>query len=126
MKKLPHSALFGTRLAPVRALVFVALVLVISWLAFSPAPPRGASLGWDKANHASAFAALMVSGRLAWPRLPWRALALGLLAYGGAIELIQTQLPPREGDWLDLLADAVGLGLGTVVMNALRRGLGAK
>ncbi|MDY0743749.1 VanZ family protein [Paucibacter sp. R3-3] len=126
MNKLLNSALFGTRLAPLRALVFVALVIVISWLAFSPAPPPGASLGWDKANHASAFAALMVSGRLAWPRLSWRTLIIGLLAYGGAIELIQTQLPPREGDWLDLLADTVGLGLGTLVFLGLRRGLGAK
>jgi len=126
MKRLLHSALYGSPLAPLRAFVFVALVVVISWLAFSPAPPPGASLGWDKANHASAFAALMVTGRLAGPRLSWRVLALGLLAYGGAIELIQTQLPPREGDWLDLLADAVGLGLGTAVAIALRRGLGAK
>ena len=126
MNKLLHSVLFGPRLAPLRTLVFVALVLIISWLAFSPAPPPGASLGWDKANHASAFAALMVSGRLAWPRLPWRTLALGLLAYGGAIELIQTQLPPREGDWLDLLADAVGLTIGTAVAVVLRRGLGPK
>eukprot|EP01034_Spumella_vulgaris_P013520 gene13520-17255_t len=38
----------------------------------------------------------MVSGRLAWPR-HWLALFLGLLAYGGTVELLQLQVPGRDG-----------------------------
>jgi VanZ family protein len=37
---------------------------------------------------------------------------LALLAFGGAIEIAQTFLPPREGDWWDLLADGVGIAIG--------------
>lgn len=91
--------------------LFIALVLVIGWLALTPAPPRELTTGWDKSNHLLAFASLMVSGRLAWPR-HWLALFVGLLAYGGAIELMQLQVPGRDGEWADLLADSIGLALG--------------
>jgi VanZ family protein len=124
MSKL-HDLLFGPRLAPLRALSFVAMLLVITWLALTPQPPRQASLGWDKANHFCAFAALAVMARLARPRLSWFQVAVGLIAYGGAIELIQSQLPPREGDWFDLLADSVGIGLGLFVHALLQRGVGS-
>ena len=91
--------------------LFVLLFIVISTLALSPAPPAGLSTGWDKANHALAFAALAFSGRFAWTRRPW-PLAIALLAYGGAIELLQMHIPNRDGDWHDLLADGVGIALG--------------
>ena len=54
----------------------------------------------------------------------WRntaAVALGLLAYGGVIELVQAQLPHRQGDWADLTADAVGMVAGLLLAAALRR-----
>lgn len=91
--------------------------LVITWLALVPAPPVQITTGWDKSNHALAFATLAFSSVWALARRPqlpqqWPALALGLLAYGGAIEIAQTYLPPREGDWMDLLADGVGISLG--------------
>ena len=38
---------------------------------------------------------------------------LSITAYGGAIELLQEYcFPPRHGEWLDLLADAVGAAAG--------------
>ncbi|MDR7295415.1 MULTISPECIES: VanZ family protein [Roseateles] len=93
------------------------LVAVILWLALSPAPPRTVDTGWDKANHAMAFAALgFVSVWALWPRpRDWAWLALALLAFGGAIEIAQSFLPPREGDWADLLADGAGIALGLLV-----------
>lgn len=45
----------------------------------------------------------------------WPLLFVVVLAYGGAIEIAQSYLPPREGDWLDLLADAVGISLGLLL-----------
>lgn len=91
--------------------LFVLFFIAVSYLALSPAPPDGASTGWDKANHALAFASLAFSGRLAGARRVW-LLAIALLAYGGAIELLQMNIPNRDGDWHDLLADAVGIALG--------------
>jgi VanZ family protein len=91
--------------------LFVLFFIVISYLALSPAPPDGISTGWDKANHALAFAALAFSSRFAGARRAWLVF-IALLTYGGAIELLQMQIPNRDGDWHDLLADGVGIALG--------------
>ena len=90
------------------------LVLVVSWLALSPAPPDGLDTGWDKLNHAAAFAALTVVAVFAFPRSRrslWLLLA-GLLCFGGAIEIAQSFTPTRNAEWGDLLADAVGMAAG--------------
>lgn len=95
-------------------LLFVALLLIVGWLALTPQPPRELTTGWDKSNHFLAFSTLMVCGRLAWPRR-WLVLFASLLAYGGTIELIQLYVPGREGEWADLLADAIGLAIGQLL-----------
>ena len=46
----------------------------------------------------------------AWPRRRV-ALWIGLLAYGGAIEILQSQVPGRSGEWADLLADVTAHAL---------------
>lgn len=102
-------------------LLCVVLVLLVSGLALSPAPPELASTGWDKANHAFAFAVLAFVSWKAWRAGPaWRH-ALAWLAYGLLIELLQAQLPPRQGEAADLLADAIGIGLGLALGWARRR-----
>ena len=99
---------------------FVLSLLVISYLALSPTPPKAADLGWDKLNHFGAFGTLTILGGLAWPgrRL---LLAAGLLAYGGLIEILQTQVPGRSAEWVDLLADGIGILLGLAVLLLLSR-----
>lgn len=92
-----------------------------------PRPPASLDvIGWDKANHALAFAALALTGLLAL-RQPSAAsasaLLLALLAWGGALEVLQSFLPPRQGDWADLLADGVGLLAGAVFYRLLGRWL---
>lgn len=104
------SALFQSRIFK---LGFWALALAVAVLSLLPGeylPPQTVSI-WDKAQHASAFAALGAWGLLVYPRRPW-AVLLGLLAFGGAIELAQASTTWRFGDWEDLFADAVGLALG--------------
>ena len=93
---------------------FVLGLVVITWLALSPHPPRSLNTGWDKSNHALAFGSLAFSSVWARWRRPqqWGVLVAALLAYGGAIEIAQTFLPPRSGEWVDLLADSVGIALG--------------
>jgi VanZ family protein len=94
--------------------LLLALAAAVCWLAFSPAPPPAVDTGWDKANHALAFAALAVVAELAfWPdRHRRRRNASGLMLFGAFIELVQARIPQRSGEWSDLLADACGIGLG--------------
>ncbi|MBL8328200.1 MAG: VanZ family protein [Rubrivivax sp.] len=82
--------------------------------------PKGPSLGWDKANHAAAFAVLAFCAVFALRERPRHVfwIAYLLLALGLAIEIAQTFVPGRLGDWQDLLADAVGIAVG--LMAAIR------
>jgi VanZ family protein len=94
--------------------LLAALAVTVSWLALSPAPPDGLDTGWDKLNHAAAFAALTVAAIFALPRSRrslWLLLA-GLLCFGAAIEIAQSFTPTRNAEWGDLLADAVGMAAG--------------
>lgn len=105
-----------------RALLLIAVVGV-AWLAFDPNPPQAADTGWDKSNHALAFAVLAVLAMAAFPGPPARPgrVGLALLAYGVFIEAVQSQIPGRSGEWPDLLADAVGLAIGLALWGAARR-----
>jgi VanZ family protein len=85
-------------------------VTVLSLLPTDFLPPPVFSL-WDKAQHALGFAGLALLGLLAYPQRPWQV-AVMLLLYGGAIEVAQAATGWRYGEWFDLLADAVGIGVG--------------
>jgi VanZ family protein len=113
--------------APARRRGWRALLLLtmagVSWFAFVPDPggPRFAHA--DKLNHFLAFGTLAVLAALctASGLRPAAVALVGLLAYGGFIELVQTQLPTRRGDWTDWLADGVGIVLGLLTAATLRR-----
>ena len=96
------------------------LAAVVGWLALTPHPPPAADLGWDKLNHACAFAALAAAACFSLRSARARPAALlALLAYGGLIEIAQTFVPGRNGEWADLLADAVGIAIGALLATAL-------
>jgi VanZ family protein len=90
------------------------LAVAVSWLALLPVPTDGVNTGWDKLNHAGAFAALTVVATFALPSPRWNLWLLlgGLLCFGGAIEVAQAFTPTRNAEWGDLLADAVGMAAG--------------
>jgi VanZ family protein len=68
---------------------------------------------WDKAAHALAFVVLSLSASFAYPTKTKR-LYIGLLLYGAGIEVLQhTMTTTRTGETADLLADAVGVLLGS-------------
>ena len=118
-----HPLLHDPRLRARWRWLFAALVLVVAWFAFTPAERVPELTGQDKMNHLLAFAALASTAALAFAaRAP--VLALGLLGYGGFIELVQSFLPTRHGDWADVVADAVGVAAGLLLVAALRHLLG--
>jgi len=74
--------------------------------------------GGDKLHHLIAFAALILPSAILYRRaLVW--LAPAVLLYGGLIELIQPTVG-RQGEWLDFLADGLGVALGIALGLALR------
>ena len=70
---------------------------------------------YDKAQHGLMFSVLTVAGLLAFPhRL--KTVCLGLVLYGGVMEVLQSKLTTtRHGDWLDWLADGIGIVVGLSV-----------
>jgi VanZ family protein len=99
------------------------LCLIVGYLALSPSPPHGASLGWDKLSHAAAFAAMAFAADLGLRNLRWhrRYVALGLMVYGGAIEIAQMFVPGRSCEWGDLLADGIGIAVGMQLATVMLR-----
>lgn len=104
--RFPYRWLFG-------GLFVMAMVLTLALLPAS----RLTAVGFltDKAAHFLAFAALM-----AWFcgvfRLPFTPLVgIGLLAFGGMIELLQSMVPYRSAEFGDLQADGVGILTGWVL-----------
>lgn len=121
MRTLLACLLIGNTARPRWRLLLLALLIVVSYLALTPVPPRELDTGWDKLNHFLAFASLAFASfwsLASRPRLRGLWVLLGLLAYGGAIELIQLHVPGRDGDWADLLADAIGISLGLLAAGA--------
>jgi len=94
--------------------LFWPAVLAVLVLSLIPPEPYVPTTGWDKANHMLAFAVLMVAGWRAYPRRPW-LVWLGLLAFGGLIEILQSLTPYRSAEGWDLLADAIGLLAGCLL-----------
>ena len=94
---------------------FVLCAFSVLVLALLPAPPRLFTTGWDKSNHLLAFSVMAWLGLRAFPRRVLWVLA-GLLAYGVLIEILQSFTPTRSAEWLDLLADALGILVGWLIV----------
>jgi VanZ family protein len=108
------------------ALALVGALVAITWLATTPNPPREIDTGWDKSNHLLAFAVLAgladrvathAGGRWVSRISAW----VLVLAYGGLIELVQSQIPGRAAEWNDLLADAAGVVVGVALGLGIER-----
>ena len=103
-----------------RATFWLACIVVA---ALSMTPTEYLTLGiftwWDKAQHALTFFVLGGLGLIAY-RNYWWWVVVGLLVFGGAIELAQDASGWRNGEWADWLADAVGLVSSVSVLALLR------
>lgn len=92
----------------------MALVGVISLAPVTELPAQVFNI-WDKAQHTGGFLLLTVLGGRAYSRLLGKVL-IGLLVYGALIEMMQSATGWRNGDLLDLLADAAGVWLGSLIL----------
>jgi len=103
-------------------LSFFIAFAAISYLALAPITETPVSTGWDKLNHATAFFCLLLLMSLGFPYKPsfWSKVAL-LFAYGVAIEVAQSFIPPREPSLLDLVANGCGLALYVFVRPLVQR-----
>jgi VanZ family protein len=86
---------------------FVAAVLVISLIPIDQPVP---STGWDKTDHLLAFSILMLLAIRSYSKHRVQ-LAIALLVYGIAIELLQSLTSYRFGEWRDVVADAAGIAV---------------
>jgi VanZ family protein len=89
----------------------LAAVVVLSLV---PSPEIAVSVeGLDKLEHGLVWlAATTWYAQLLASRRRLALYAIGFLALGCAIELAQGLTPWRSADWRDLVADAIGVGLG--------------
>ncbi len=107
-------------------IAFAAVLALSLVMLFSPASdtPTGFP-GSDKLVHVLLFAALAATGLLAG--VPTAPLAVGLVAYAGLSEVLQSILPlDRRGDVRDAVADVLGImtGLGAVALRRRNRRVG--
>jgi VanZ family protein len=92
-------------------LALAAVILLLSLLPNKDLPDIHL---WDKAKHTLAYVALAFWFGSVVVRRDYLWLALVLIAFGGAIELLQAQVG-RDAEWGDLLADAVGTTVGLLL-----------
>jgi VanZ family protein len=69
---------------------------------------------WDKLKHTLAYIALAFWFGSVVVRRDYFWLALILVAFGGAIELLQAHVG-RDAEWGDLLADGIGTAVGLLM-----------
>ncbi|HEV7372205.1 VanZ family protein [Arenibaculum sp.] len=104
----------------------LALLCTVAWGSLQPglAPPGHFHL--DKLAHVGAFVAVSILAALACRGTRHLAAAqLALAGFAAAIEIAQSATPGRQGSLLDWAADLAGLALGVVLVQVVRRIVGA-
>ena len=101
--------------------VFWMLVIITLFLTLMPAKEiPDALIFWDKLQHSLCFATLAFVGLFAYKNVILMCVSLSI--YGILIELMQTFLTTtRHGDWLDWVADTVGVLIGALVALMLKK-----
>ena len=69
----------------------------------------------DKFMHIAAFTFLAVWFSGQYEKKSYWRIAVGLMAFGILIELVQGTISYRTSEWLDLLGDAAGIAAGLII-----------
>jgi VanZ family protein len=95
--------------------VLYVVAMLLAFLLPTPATPLAESQHVDKVVHFGIFLGFAL---LFYRDRHWSAwwTFLPSAAFAGAIELVQSTLPYRQGDWLDFLAGTAGAALGTALV----------
>lgn len=97
---------------PITYILLVSIATLSLWpAAYLPDVP-----GTDKTHHFIAYAALIFPTIIKQPKNTV-FIVFGFIAFSGAIELIQPYVN-RYGEWLDMLANTLGLTCGWVLAKA--------
>lgn len=99
---------------------FGAVLVLATWIALRPITAEEWFSGQDKWLHLAAYASFYLWGGASFPDARWR-LPAALLAHGVAIELLQALTPYRTMSFADVVANALGLALGAVLLPMARR-----
>ncbi len=78
-------------------------------------PPPSEILLSDKWLHLLTFLFLSLWFTGQYARSSYWRLLVGLTAFGVLIELGQRMIPYRSGEWMDLIADIAGIGIGLII-----------
>jgi VanZ family protein len=87
--------------------------------------PKLPGVAIDKVGHTLAFAGLALLVAFALPMLALRRRLVAAVSVstgvGALLELVQSALPYRSAEWLDLAADVVGAVLGAALLTLFAR-----
>jgi VanZ family protein len=93
--------------------VFWPALLLVVWGELTPHPPRIEAVSSDKLLHFLAYFGLAGIATTALGRRRLVAIVLGLIALGGALEILQS-FTGRDAEWLDEAANAFGAVMGAL------------
>lgn len=102
-----------------KSLQFWLLLTIATYLSLTPAPPQAMQSISDKLLHTLGYLGLFLSGALA--DLQPRKSFMLLFGYSCLIEVLQHFIPNRGFSLEDILANAVGLSTGVVLLYAVRQ-----
>ncbi|WP_251360011.1 VanZ family protein [Kangiella sp. TOML190] len=111
-------AFFNSKLFKI---LFVIATVVIFILSLIPGKQLPSGLPWDKAVHFVGYAGLAFLARLGSKKHPSWQLVIGCIIFSLLIEFLQQFIPNRGFEWLDLLANSLGVVAGVSLALLIQR-----
>lgn len=98
----------------------ILVLLGITFLSLKP-PAGGVEIKVnDKFGHLLAYCVLTVNAGLLFSKKHWLFVALAAFSFSALMEYLQGFVPGRSVDWKDLVANAMGTGIGLLVLLLLK------